>query len=114
MNDILLPYKKLAVISLNGNGSETLKLKKPKEAIMITDLIISKEKQGRVIIRARDGESNEPLLFVDVKGTFNYSFPSGIAYWNGAEIEVVNQSEGLIVVTIGYVNMTGFDKTVWR
>ncbi len=83
-------------------------------ALILTDLIISKVQEGRLVFRIVGDGFKFDLLFVEEKGTFNYHFPEGLKFWKGGMLEVVKLSEGTDLITIGYLEYDAPNQAKWR
>jgi len=105
----ILEQKKVRSISINGSQA----LIETNRALIITDLIVSKG-SGRITFRITDGSFESNLLWIDEKGTFSYSWPDGLKYWKGGNLEAISNSNELALITIGYIEFDGFDQQKWR
>ncbi len=111
--DVITMYKKLRSYQISELGSQILLDSKPGQGLMLVDIIISKAGDGRVTLQATDGVNTVPLLFIDKPGTQSFTFPKGLRLWRGVKIECIKDTEGLSLITIGYVNIHTSDWSVW-
>ncbi len=109
MINTILESKKVRSVQINTSQS----LIETNRALIITDLMVSKG-PGRITFRITDGTFESSILWIEEKGTFNYSFPDGLKYWKGGNLEVINNSEEPALITIGYMEFDGFDQQKWR
>lgn len=109
MINTILESKKVRGQVINGSQTliETLK------GLIITDLIVSKG-EGRITFRISDSTFNFPILWVEEKGTFNYSFPDGLKFWKEGKLEVISNSDEPALVTIGYFEYDAPNQQKWR
>ena len=109
MINTILESKKVKSIQVNTSQSliETLR------GLIITDLIVSKG-EGRITFRVTDNTFNFPILWVEEKGTFNYSFPNGLKFWKEGKLEVISNSKEPALVTVGYFEYDAPNQQKWR
>ena len=101
MNQIIM-NKKVKAFQVNNKG-KTILLDPIDRALMITDIVISKGREGRTVLRITDEDQSTPILFVDKAGTQSINIPTGLIYWRGAKLEMENDEDGTTVITIGYL-----------
>lgn len=107
----LIPDKKVKSILITEKS--VLTLIQTDNAIAILNIIISKEKKGRLILSANDGE-DIPILFVEDKGTTHFKPEGGLNLWRGANLVANNESDGKTLIFIDYIDIHGSNKTTWE
>lgn len=105
----ILESKKVRSVQVNASQ----KLIETHRALILTDLIVSKP-QGRMTFRIVDNTFISPILWIDEKGTFNYSFPDGLKFWKGGALEVITNTKDPALVTIGFMEFDGDNQQKWR
>lgn len=97
--------------SFTFTESGTFPLVETNKTIVISDVIISKDDNSRVVFKMNDGTNEVPFLFRN--SSDNISIPQGLMYWTGANLEVTIEG-GLNLITIGYYLVTGDNYEKWR
>jgi len=109
MTEFQLVNKKIKNLELTREG--TFRIVETDQALMITDLLISKENDGRMIIQMNDGTNIIRVCYIDKAGTHKFTFPSGLTFWKGANLEVIklpdanSSTGGVDIITVGYVRI---------
>jgi hypothetical protein len=83
-------------------------------SLIITELIVSKQNDGELIIQVQGEEYNFNLLFIKERGTHQFSFPNGLKFWRGAKIVAINNTVETSLITLSYLEYDGMDQAKWR
>lgn len=99
--------------TITGSATTPIVTARPKEAILITDLIVilSKKVASLTIIpRFSDGSNTENWLIFDgatASFEFSHAFQGGIRGWKEADFQVVtDQNTITLAVMVGYVHIS--------
>lgn len=100
--------KKVKSFTLTESG--TFDLIKTNKAILITDIIVSKDTTDKLVFRINDGTNDIPFMFT--KDNREISSEDGLLFWMGGNLQVT--TAGLNLITIGYHLVTGDNYEKWR
>lgn len=85
------------------------------KGFMLRDLIVSNNSPGKVTVLVTDGERTHIIAVLASGVVFNHSFVGGWTSWRGARLRVLKEAlQGLVDVSVGYVNASVQDYSIWR
>ena len=120
-NEIIATKKGISSFVIDGKSEQRIP---PKNAIMLTNIIVSNTGKGAINIFAQTskdyGLSKEegeqiyvPIVTVGAGQTFNFSDTTGLLFWRGAEIVIKSEEGAEGTVLICYLRLIGEDLSLW-